>query len=352
MFTNLITFISLVYGKKRHDISSQNWKLFLLTINFLLGSILWVLLSTSDLLGLIHLDYIKQIFLIAPLMVVPLALVSFEFRNVGSRVKMIWNMLLLSQAPAALLTSISFLFHSGSWLAFCLVLPWLLFSAVLALLALNRLRHRGFMMLEEWAMDIACIYIFVGSLWLVASRLGLQLMGFGDVIVLLTAVHFHFAGFATAIILGLIGRMLKNFKDKKRLQQFYPFLAFFVLMGMPLVATGITFRGHVEWFAVCIFALSMMVMAIFILKVCVVQAYDKSIAMMWKISAYSIFAGMGLALVYAWGLWRAKPILLIPDMVVTHGFINSIGFAASALMAEYFQKMKRLVQSLKKEMAS
>jgi len=36
-------------------------------------------------------------------------------------------------------------------------------------------------------------YAFVGALWLAASRTGMQLFGFREPIVLLTAIHFHYA---------------------------------------------------------------------------------------------------------------------------------------------------------------
>ena len=35
------------------------------------------------------------------------------------------------------------------------------------------------------------------------------LLGFGDTIVLLTAVHFHYAGFALLLLAGLAGRRLR-----------------------------------------------------------------------------------------------------------------------------------------------
>jgi hypothetical protein len=50
------------------------------------------------------------------------------------------------------------------------------------------------------------LYLPIGGAWLVASRLGIQPLGFGDTIVLLTAVHFHFAGFAAPVLAGLAGR--------------------------------------------------------------------------------------------------------------------------------------------------
>ena len=44
------------------------------------------------------------------------------------------------------------------------------------------------------------VYLTVGATWLVASRLGLEPVGIGEPIVELTAVHFHYAGFAAALL--------------------------------------------------------------------------------------------------------------------------------------------------------
>ncbi len=352
MLKAFILFFSFVYGKKRHSIPFAHWSNYLLSSNFILGAFLWTVINLLALTNLFYMDYIKQIFLLAPLIMVPMALTAFEFRNVKKWVKELWKQLLWWQGPAAWMVALSFFFSQGTLIAFLLVLPWLLWTGLLALLGLYRLRHLGFRMPAEWAINVSLVYIFFGALWLTASRLALQPMGFGDVIVLLTAMHFHFAGFSTAIILGIIGRILLQQKTKTLFHKLYPYLVFAVLMGMPLVAIGITIQGLIEWINVCIFASSLLVMAFFILKVCVPSALDLSIRMLWRISAYSVFVGMVLALVYAWGIWTKKPLLLIPDMVLTHGFINSMGFVGSALLAFYFQKMKNHISALKKEIAS
>ncbi len=47
---------------------------------------------------------------------------------------------------------------------------------------------------------IAGIDLVFAAGWLVASRLGVEPLGFDEPIVLLAAVHFHFAGFVTAVM--------------------------------------------------------------------------------------------------------------------------------------------------------
>ena len=50
------------------------------------------------------------------------------------------------------------------------------------------------------------VYLAVGGVWTVIARAGLRPLGFPDLIVLLTAVHFHYAGFALPVLAGLVAR--------------------------------------------------------------------------------------------------------------------------------------------------
>src|SRR6201988_2624993 len=57
-------------------------------------------------------------------------------------------------------------------------------------------------------------------------------------IILLTVVHFHFAGFSAPIIAGMSGRVLALSDYPRRM---YAFAIFGIIAAMPLVAAGITF---------------------------------------------------------------------------------------------------------------
>jgi hypothetical protein len=63
---------------------------------------------------------------------------------------------------------------------------------------------------DELCLHAALVYWPVGCLWLVISRAGVNPLGFSDDIVLLTAVHFHYAGFAALTMLGMTGRFAKG----------------------------------------------------------------------------------------------------------------------------------------------
>ena len=63
-------------------------------------------------------------------------------------------------------------------------------------------------------------------------RAGLRPLGFPDLIVLLTAVHFHYAGFALPVLTGLVARVLGGPAAGAA--------CLGVIAGVPLVAIGIT----------------------------------------------------------------------------------------------------------------
>ena len=86
------------------------------------------------------------------------------------------------------------------------------------------------------------VYLPIGGAWLVASRLGIQPLGFGDTIVLLTAIHFHFAGFAAPLLAGFAGRAVR---DRQTASQVVALAATGIILGTPLVAAGITFSPAV-----------------------------------------------------------------------------------------------------------
>src|SRR4029077_3860861 len=112
-----------------------------------------------------------------------------------------------------------------------------------------RVLPRGLNHTEELCLDFALLYFPVGCVWLVLSRLGANPLGFSDDIVLLTAVHFHYAGFAALTILGMIGRLAEG--------TLYRLSAWGAITGIPLLAVGITFSSRLEIAAAFLLAASL-----------------------------------------------------------------------------------------------
>ena len=117
---------------------------------------------------------------------------------------------------------------------------WLLVTGLIALdglIGLYRLRLSDLPAVVNISFLAGMVFLPVGASWLVMSRLGIQAFGFGDTIVLLTAVHFHFAGFAAPLLAALTAYHLRSSHNVQRL---LVVSVACIIAGTPLVAAGIT----------------------------------------------------------------------------------------------------------------
>src|SRR5262249_34736772 len=148
-----------------------------------------------------HPEWAKSILLLAPLVLVPLGLDLFDSNSAGTSTWLKKNAPLL-QLPAALLLAAAFLLQPGRWAAL-LALPWLMTGGLIACWGLMRAcRHlRG--AIHELSKDMGLIYLTIGAAWAAAYLFGLRPLDFEEIIVLLTAIHFHYAGFVLPIVAGM-----------------------------------------------------------------------------------------------------------------------------------------------------
>ena len=181
---------------------------------------------------------IDRLFLLAPLAIVPL----------GMRLQLFPRAITVAQPVCAALVVVSFLSRTGI-AAGLLAVPWLLLGAGCGLIGLLRLRRGGVRRVDELCLHAALVYWSVGCLWLVISRLGMNPLGFSDDIVLLTAVHFHYAGFGALTMLGMTGRFANG--------MLYRGTAWGAITGIPFLALGITFSASLECAAALLLAASL-----------------------------------------------------------------------------------------------
>jgi hypothetical protein len=231
--------------------------------------------------------------------------------------------------PAALCVIISRWLAPGIPAA-VLASPWLLVTALVALLGLQRIIRRGFSPLEELTIDAGLLYLPVGGGWLLLSSAGLKPMGFDATIVLLTAVHFHFAGFSAALVAGLAGRVLKgggSAADKVRSFTFgaYRLAAAIVILGPPLVAVGIMASPVVEVISGIALSIGMLTLA-FVLVLIGLAGRRILPKLLLCSAAFSLTATMALSMTYAIGEYRGEELVSIATMAATHGVVNVLGF--------------------------
>ncbi|MEN0050921.1 MAG: YndJ family transporter, partial [Bacteroidota bacterium] len=169
---------------------------------------------------------------------------------------------------------------------------------------------------------LAALFLTVGAAWAFADRLGFEAFGFDSTIVLLTAAHFHYAGFCLMLIAGWTERKSAIYG---------------VLIGVPMVAIGIS-SSHLDGPPLVeVVAVTIMVAAgiwVGLLHLLLAkQMQFRAYACLWVLAGLALISGMVLALLYGWRYYFLIPSLSIPSMYALHGTLNAIGFAAPALIA-------------------
>jgi hypothetical protein len=185
------------------------------TAKALVGGAVWLLVLPFSLSNSPEGELIQRILLLGVLVIVPLGLALID--TISDRSSAFLNIAAASQPFAALAIAISSFLEPGFGAA-GLALPWLITTSLIGLdgfIGLGRLRKSASPAVATLPVLAAMIYLPVGAVWLIMSRLGIQPLGFGDTIVLLTAVHFHFAGFAAPLLTGLTGHHLPGIKQDK-----------------------------------------------------------------------------------------------------------------------------------------
>ena len=261
---------------------------------------------------------IEILFLLAPVAVVPLALRLTAFP--ADATPALWAARRL-QPWAALAVVASFFVHRGA-VAGALAGVWVVVTVLVALHGLARLPRSATM--ADLGVCAGCLMLPIGGGWLVLSRLGLGVLGFEEPLILLTAVHFHYAAYATLVLVGNVGRAVHG-------GRVFGVIAGGAIAGPPLLAAGITFSPLLEVVAAGIVALAVCGLGALTLMSVVPQAPPAARALL-ALSSVSAFAAMALALAYAVGEVTSHPVISIAQMARIHGPLNALGFVLAGLV--------------------
>jgi hypothetical protein len=201
-------------------------------------------------------------------------------------------------------------------LAAALALPWLTFAllgtaaavrhGVAHLPSILEPRH-----LSDLGIDVALGFWGVGAIFAVFDRLGVD-TGFSPVIVLLTATHFHFAGFGLLALAGLLAVSR-------------PWLRVAVLgliVGIPITALGFVLSSDpINAAGAVVVGSSGIGVAVALLRRRVDERAD------WPSRAAGLALAVGMPLGIAWSLaiLTGQPFVNLETMVRTHGALNSMG---------------------------
>ena len=290
-----------------------------------MGGFVWLLLLPTITADSPERELIHKVVLFGMLVVVPLGVSLVE--PYGRQTAAIYRVVVFAQPVAALLAVASFFFETGPLAAF-LSSAWFVFSVLVALLGLARLKSRGLYPVAELSIDAGLLYLSVAGVWLVIYRLGIQPFDYGETIILLTVVHFHFAGFAAPIIAGMNGRVVAQ---RKHPQKMFAASVFGIVAAMPLVAAGITFSPWLGLIGTLLLAVGLVLLAVLTLG-WVTPAFRLGKRLLLLVGALSSCTAMVLACLYAYSLATKTLILNIPTMAMTHGLLNAFGFVTCNLM--------------------
>ena len=298
------------------------------------GTGVWALVAVAARAGLARIGAIELIFLLAPLVVVPLGMELRRLLPRGSRERSSPPEFMARRAQpfGAACAVVAILLPPGlaagvlacAWLGVCLLAGW---SGVIDAVDSWSDAGEGARATFTLALLVARMDLVVGGGWLVTSRLGMHPLGIQEPIGMLTAVHFHFAGFATAMIAAAMLR----FGDGHVRERWLQWVVRFVI-GMPyVVAIGFVTSTALKMVAAAIFSVSVAALAV-LLRGFGKQARQTEARVLLQVAAGAVFAGMVLSCVYAVTDFRGSDVLTIPEMARTHGILNAVGFCLTALL--------------------
>ncbi|MGW7091573.1 YndJ family protein [Streptomyces sp. NPDC054874] len=165
----------------------------------------------------------------------------------------------------------------------------------------------------------------VAAVALVAERSGHELFGFDLGILALTVPHFHFAGFAAALIAGLVCRVSDGPAGR--------FAALSVPLGTLLVLVGYFIGDWAELAGALVLTAGMWTVGLLTWRMGRAGGRDRATRLLLLASAAVLVATMLLALSWALGEATGLPHPTLTWMAATHGLGNALGFALCSLLA-------------------
>ena len=269
---------------------------------------------------------ISVLFVVVFLIAVPLAVRQLE--EIGDpRADRLLGLLRRATFPAIALLAVAYAL-GVSLTSGLLAVPWLVVASIGALAAgiavLSLARHEPRALLRParhhvaWA---ALVYLAIGAGNAAADRFGIQPFGFAPTIVLLTAVHFHVAGFVL-LVAGL---------DVERVRPSRITLVALasVVVGMPVTAAGFFGVPLANLLGALLVAGGGAGIGVGLVRASSLRRGIPA-RVLSVVAGLSLLLAMPLAVAYAIGQATGSLWLDIPVMARTHGALVVLGFAIPA----------------------
>ncbi|QYM79996.1 YndJ family protein [Horticoccus luteus] len=292
-----------------------------------LGAVVWLVAVAWRVPNAWHGAWAQALLLFAALVLVPLAWPLILGGTPGALLRAAGRL----QWPAAVVLAVGIWWPRG-FVAVALALPWIAVTALLAASgAVEFWRERPRAAAARCRLA-ALLFIAIGGVWLAADRVGFRPLGFSEDIVVLTAVHFHYAGLVLPLVTSAAVRELPGAWSGR-------LAVVGVIVGVPLVAVGITtaqlhMLPGLEAVAAVWLGLTGWLVAGLHWRLAGEARWRWGARVGWAVAGVSLAFGMSLAMLYgARGYFHPLPWLDLPWMRALHGTANAVGFAFCALLA-------------------
>ena len=288
--------------------------------------------------------------MLAILLIVPLGIrVSFraELLTANQRMQHItWKLWICCSLPATIATSSMLLFYPAnkedlayravSWIG---GVSWFVFTLWIFALGGASLWHFITTLVKNkttqqripWErLPVAggWLFIAVGGLWFISLIVGKSPSGYDLRFTMLTALHFHFAGFALPIMTGRLMHFSRT--NKLAMTKILTIISPVLLVSIPTVGIGIAFSPFIEFVASTVLLTCCTMLAL-----CQIHCagFIKSYSgWLLSASATALIASCVMAFIYAIGEYTDNETLAIPLMIASHGLLNSLGFSLLGLV--------------------
>jgi hypothetical protein len=271
------------------------------------GAAAWASIAVLGRIGIVRAGVVELLFLFAPLVIVPLGMelgrVCGGFESEASR--RLANLAQVLQPLGAVLAVVAMWLPPGNRAAMASV-AWL---AVCGLMASSGVVEMGNVLwprkravagaageatrtsnVVDIAVAVAKIDLVVGGAWLVASRLGMLPLGIKEPIGPLTALHFHYAGFAVATIASTTLR----YAESRKLQRWLSRVVMAVVLLPFAVAAGFVVSPLLKMAAGVAFSVSVAVLAVF-MWIYAAKAAEDAARRFLRGAVCAVFIAMGLS---------------------------------------------------------
>jgi YndJ-like protein len=299
----------------------------------LIGFGIWLLWILAKLPHPLDADWGRGILLLAPLVVVPLAMDVLARTAPFSSSKILrstqnW------QLPAAAAFALAFSMENG-WVAVLLALPWVAVLSALAWVGLQQIIQGAWRNAATFSLSAGMAYLSVAGVWAVMERAGFYPFGFNPEIVFLTIVHFHYAGFILPLLAGLAAVQLGN-------RLLHQITCYFAIAAVGLLAVGITFtqRGlGTDWelASAWLMALTAVSVGMMHLRLAFMKNNPLKIRWLWAVSGMALLGGMLLAGLYGSRFIAPVAWLDIAMMRALHGSLNAVGFGLCGVLGHWYR---------------